>query len=202
MRGRLGMNTESPMHIMHLPSSRAFNSRGYRQILWYAPSTMVLVLRSGQYRTPRYFDVAHTEDHRVPYALVASCTEHHGIWTSATPWCPVEYRVCCGLRPRLRRLETRLPETSSFPFNQPGVIRPSPMPKRRGARRPAKIKPKAAVGVDFQPQKRSGSSVVTRTTRTATVRVRPWQAVTGCHRLSQLSQLSQAVTRCHTISRV
>jgi len=97
MRGRLGMNTESPMHIMHLPSSRAFNSRGYRQILWYAPSTMVLVRALGQYRTPRYFDVAHTEDHRVPYALVASCTEHHGIWTSATPWCPVEYRVCCGL---------------------------------------------------------------------------------------------------------
>ena len=63
-------------------------------------------------------------------------------------------------------------------------------------------KPKAAVGVDFQPQKRSGSSVVTRTTWTATVRVRPWQAVTGCHRLSRLSQLSQAVTRCHTISRV
>ena len=60
---------------------------------------MVLVLRSGQYRTPRYFDVAHTEDHRVPYALVASCTEHHGIWTRATPWCPVEYRVCCGLEP-------------------------------------------------------------------------------------------------------
>ena len=96
MRGRLGMNTESPMHIMHLPSSRAFNSRGYRQILWYAPSTMVLVRALGQYRTPRYFDVAHTEDHRVPYALVASCTEHHGIWTRATPWCPVEYRVCCG----------------------------------------------------------------------------------------------------------
>ena len=63
-------------------------------------------------------------------------------------------------------------------------------------------KPKAAVGVDFQPQKRSGSSVVTRTTWTATVRVRPWQAVTGCHRLSRLSQLSQAVTGCHTISRV
>jgi hypothetical protein len=100
MRGRLGMNTEPPMHIMHLPSSRAFNSRGYRQILWYAPSTMVLVLRSGQYRTPRYFDVAHTEDHRVPYALVASCTEHHGIWTRATPWCPVEYRVCCGVLPQ------------------------------------------------------------------------------------------------------
>ena len=34
----------------------------------------------------------------------------------------------CGVR--LRRLETRLPETSSFPFNQPGVICPSPMPNK------------------------------------------------------------------------
>ena len=29
--------------------------------------------------------------------LVASLTEYHGKWTRATPWCPVEYRVCCGL---------------------------------------------------------------------------------------------------------
>ena len=61
-------------------------------------------------------------------------------------------------------------------------------------------KPKAAVGVDFQPQKRSGSSVVTRTTWTATVRVRPWQAVTGCHRLSQAVTAVTAVTGCHTLS--
>ena len=74
--------------------SRVFNIRGYPHLLWYAPSTMVLMLISGKYRAPRYFDVAHTEDHKVPYILVASLTEYHGKWTRATPWCPVEYQPC------------------------------------------------------------------------------------------------------------
>ena len=59
---------------------------------------MVLVLISGKYRAPRYFDVAHTEDHKVPCTLVVSLTEYHGKWTRATPWCPVEYHVWCGLQ--------------------------------------------------------------------------------------------------------
>ena len=57
---------------------------------------MVLVLLSSKYRAPRYFDVAHTEDHKVPCTLVVSLTEYHGKWTRATPWCPVEYKG--GLR--------------------------------------------------------------------------------------------------------
>ena len=100
MQGRRGMNSESPMQSMHMLPSRVFNIRGYPHLLWYAPSTMVLVLLSSKYRAPRYFDVAHTEDHKVPYTLVVSLTEYHGKWTRSTPWCPVEYHVWCGLGPR------------------------------------------------------------------------------------------------------
>ena len=98
MQGRRGMNSESPMQSMHMLPSNVFNIRGYPHLLWYAPSTMVLVLLSSKYRAPRYFDVAHTEDHKVPYTLVVSLTEYHGKWTRATPWCPVEYHVWCGRR--------------------------------------------------------------------------------------------------------
>ena len=101
MQGRRGMNSESPMQSMHMLPSRVFNIRGYPHLLWYAPSTMVLVLLSSKYRAPRYFDVAHTEDHKVPYTLVVSLTEYHGKWTRATPWCPVEYHVWCGSIPIL-----------------------------------------------------------------------------------------------------
>ena len=90
------MNSESPMQSMHILPSRVFNTRGYPHLLWYAPSTMVLVLLSSKYRAPRYFDVAHTEDHKVPCTLVVSLTEYHGKWTRATPWCPVEYHVWRG----------------------------------------------------------------------------------------------------------
>ena len=85
LQGRRGMNSESPMQSMHILPSRVFNTRGCPHLLWYAPSTMVLVLISGKYRAPRYFDVAHTEDCKVPYILVASLTEYHGKWTRATP---------------------------------------------------------------------------------------------------------------------
>ena len=83
MQGRRGMDRDSPMQSMHMLPSRVFNIRGYPHLLWYAPSTMVLVLLSSKYRAPRYFDVAHTEDHKVPYILVASLTEYHGKWTSS-----------------------------------------------------------------------------------------------------------------------
>ena len=96
MRGRLGMNIKSPMLLRICRPQEPSAHADIGHILWYAPSTMVLVLRSGQYRAPRYFDGAHTEDHRVPYALIASFTEHHGKWKRAIPWCPVEYRVWCG----------------------------------------------------------------------------------------------------------
>ena len=107
MQGRRGMNSESPMQSMHMLPSRVFNIRGYPHLLWYAPSTMVLVLLSSKYRAPRYFDVAHTEDHKVPYTLVVSLTEYHGKWTRATPWCPVEYHVWCGPRQLRSRLQAK-----------------------------------------------------------------------------------------------
>ena len=50
MQGRRGMNSESPMQSMHMLPSNVFNIRGYPHLLWYAPSTMVLVLLSSKYR--------------------------------------------------------------------------------------------------------------------------------------------------------
>ena len=193
MRGRLGMNTESPMHIMHLPSSRAFNSRGYRQTLWYAPSTMVLVLRSGQYRTPRYFDVAHTEDHRVPYALVVSCTEHHGIWTRATPWCSVEYRVCCGSRGQRRKGQSRL--SRAWAEERPGRMRHGSRGRAHGW---ASVPPTASQSIAASSVDAAWGSGHHHETRMRGTKGLPPPRTTNCHAVACDPRRRRATCACHT----